>query len=72
MSSTDLLMNNVDKKDIDQKSEENNSKLNNSKLSNSKVINKPELKRRNAIANFELLDSYQEFIKIYNYKEKEK
>jgi hypothetical protein len=63
-------MNNVDKKDIDQKSEENNSKLsnNNSKLSNSKI--KPELKRRNAIANFELLDSYQEFIKYYKDKEK--
>ena len=68
MSSTDLSMNNVDKKDIDQKSEENNSKLNNNKLSNSKL--KPELKRRNAIANLELLDSYQEFIKHYKDKEK--
>ena len=65
MSSTDLSMNNVDKKDIDKKIEE---KLDN----NSKLVNKPELKRRNAIVNFELTESYKEFIKIYNYKEKEK
>ncbi len=32
---------------------------------NSKLSNKPTLKRRNAVVNFELLESYQEFIKQY-------
>ncbi len=68
MSSTDVSMKNIDKDNINQKIEENNTKLTNNKLSNSKL--KPELKRRNAIANFELLDSYQEFIKYYKDKEK--
>ncbi len=58
MSSTDVSMNNIDKDNINQKIEENNNKLSNSKL-------KPELKRRNAIANFELTDSYKEFMKYY-------
>jgi hypothetical protein len=61
-------MNHADKEEekiennIENKSEENNSK----------IINKPELKRRNAVANFELLDSYKDFIKIYNQIQKEK
>ncbi len=67
ISSTDMQKDDMCQK-IDQKIEENNSKLTNNKLSNSKL--KPELKRRNAIANFELLDSYQEFIKYYKDKEK--
>jgi hypothetical protein len=32
-------------------------------------INKPKLLRRNAIADFELMESYKEFIKIYKEKE---
>ncbi len=59
MSSTDISSNDTQKDDTHQKIEENNNKLSNSKL-------KPELKRRNAIANFELTDSYKEFIKYYN------
>ncbi len=42
---------------------------NNSKISK---ISKPNLIRRNAIANFDLLESYQEFIKHYNETEKKK
>ena len=44
-----------------------------SQISNtdSKLSNKPILKRRNAVANFELTESYQEFIKEYN-KQNEK
>jgi hypothetical protein len=34
------------------------------------IENKPKLKRRNAIANLELTDSYKEFIKYYNEFEK--
>ncbi len=68
MSSPDISSNDTQKDDTCQKIEENNTKLTNNKLSNSKL--KPELKRRNAIANFELLDSYQEFIKYYKDKEK--
>ena len=68
MSSTDVSMNDIDKDIIDQKIEENNNKLSNNKLSNNSI--KSELKRRNAIANFELLDSYKEFIKNYNEIEK--
>ncbi len=36
-----------------------------------KVDKKPKLIRRNAIANFELTDSYKEFIKYYNEKDKD-
>ncbi len=72
MSSTDVSMNNIDKDNINQKIEENNNKLDNNNNSNcnSKLNNKFILKRRNAIANFELLESYQEFIKHYKDKEK--
>jgi hypothetical protein len=34
------------------------------------IENNPKLKRRNAVANLELTDSYKEFIKYYNEFEK--
>lgn len=70
MSLKDVSMNDIDKDDDNQKIENNNNKLSNSKLSNSN--SKTQLKRRNAIANFEVLESYQEFIKNYNEIEKKK
>jgi hypothetical protein len=66
MSSTDIsndVSNDKQKDDIDRKIEE---KIDN----NSKLIKKPELIRRNAIANLELTDSYKEFIKYYNNTQK--
>ena len=52
ISNTDIQISNTDTK-LD------------SEINNSKLSNKPTLKRRNAIANFELTESYQEFIKQY-------
>ncbi len=57
MSSKDVSMNN--------KENDSNDSNNNTNNHITKPINKPELKRRNAIANFELTDSYKEFMKYY-------